>query len=303
MHRIPMISDVARLARVSKTTVSRVINGAVHVSPESTQRVRAAIQGLGYCPNEITRTFRNQRSRTIGLIIPYLYDLPLANCAHAMATAARHYNCSFVLAVSNEDPRAEVIEAEQMFQRGVDGIAIISGRFCGRPIACDFAGEKPVVVFDRSLHRVLKDGGFVQNNSGDLSIAERLNRSKRHPLGLLRRSWRLYRIRGELQGYYMTIREGDGKCCSCMNCRFRRDSATSPFDLTTAESEHATVFFSNFEPTHLSLGELRPNELPIDHPGKCDPVQVSRTDSVGVCVHAQDVGQVAASLLLEHISP
>jgi Bacterial regulatory proteins, lacI family len=303
MHQTPTISGVARLARVSRTMVSRVINSTVHVSPEATQRVRAAIQDLGYSPNEIRRLFRSRLSCTTGLIIPYLQNLPLASCAHAMAAAVRRYNHSFVVAVSSEDPGAEFIEAELMLQRGVDGIAIISGRFHESRIACHFAGKRPAVVFDRSPYCVGEDGRLVQCNSGAQSIAEQLHSRRRQSVGLLRRSWRLYRMREEPRGYYMTIREGGKRRCSCMDCRLRHCTASPPLDSPAAGSEHATFFSSNFEPTHLSFGKLRRNELPSGLHGSCDPVQVSRTESAEVCMLAQDMGQIAASLLLERIAP
>ena len=190
-----------------------------------------------------------------------------------------------------------------MLQGGVDGIAIISGRFHGSRIACHFAGQAPVVVLDRSRYCVREDGGLVQCNSGTLSTAEQLDSRGRKPVGLLGRNWRLYRIREEPRGYYMTIREGGGQRCSCTDCRLPHDPACLPLGLATAEPERATFFSSNFEPAHLSLGELRPNELPMDYPGNYDPGQVSRTETAEVCMLAQDMGQIAVSLLFERIAP
>ena len=82
------MSDVARLARVGTMTVSRVLSGSVPVSAETTQRVLTAVEQLNYRPNELARAFRGQRSRAIGLIIPYLYDPFFANCAHAVTTVS-----------------------------------------------------------------------------------------------------------------------------------------------------------------------------------------------------------------------
>lgn len=74
------MSDVARLAGVGTMTVSRVLSGTVPVSAETTRRVQTAIEQLKYRPNVLARAFRGQRSGSIGLIIPYLYDpfLPTA---------------------------------------------------------------------------------------------------------------------------------------------------------------------------------------------------------------------------------
>ncbi len=72
-------------------TVSRVLNGTVRVSEETAKRVHKAIEQLKYRPNHLARVFRSQRSQTIGLIIPYLYDPFFANCAHAVTTVAKEH--------------------------------------------------------------------------------------------------------------------------------------------------------------------------------------------------------------------
>ena len=86
MQRKPTMSDVARLAGVGTMTVSRVLSGTAHVAEETARRVQVAIDKLHYRPNELARAFRGQRSRSIGLILPYLYDPFFANCAHAVTT-------------------------------------------------------------------------------------------------------------------------------------------------------------------------------------------------------------------------
>src|ERR1700677_2078503 len=119
------MADVARLAGVGTMTVSRVLSGTVRVSEDTARRVQAAIDKLQYRPNELARAFRGQKSRTIGLIIPYLYDPFFANCAHAVTTVAKEHGYSVVITTSNEDPDTECAEAEQMLQRNVDGLVAI----------------------------------------------------------------------------------------------------------------------------------------------------------------------------------
>lgn len=60
------IKDVAELAGVSYQTVSKVLNGQSHVSPEKMERIRAAARQLGYKPHHSARNLRTQRSRLIG---------------------------------------------------------------------------------------------------------------------------------------------------------------------------------------------------------------------------------------------
>src|SRR5574338_1613812 len=74
--------DVAERARVSKTTVSHVLNGTRFVEPETEDRVRQAMRELGYRPNLLARSLRRRETRTIGLITPSVanpYWAELAN--------------------------------------------------------------------------------------------------------------------------------------------------------------------------------------------------------------------------------
>src|ERR1700761_1145509 len=103
IDRKPTMNDVARAANVGTMTVSRVLNGSAHVSTETAERVYKAIKKLGYRPNEMARALRGLKTRTIGLIVPYLFDPFFATIAHAVNTLAREHGYSMILATSNDD--------------------------------------------------------------------------------------------------------------------------------------------------------------------------------------------------------
>jgi LacI family transcriptional regulator len=66
---MPTVADVARLAG-GAITVSRVVNGTSYVSVEKQKKIDAAINRLGYRPNQAARILKGQRARMIGLIVP-----------------------------------------------------------------------------------------------------------------------------------------------------------------------------------------------------------------------------------------
>jgi len=68
---VPTSKDVARLAGVSQSTVSYVMSGKRPISEEVRQRVRAAIEELTYHPNAGARALASQRTRVIGLVVPF----------------------------------------------------------------------------------------------------------------------------------------------------------------------------------------------------------------------------------------
>src|ERR1700679_2089137 len=166
------MSDVARLAGVGTMTVSRVLSGTVPVSKETARRVQTAVEQLQYRPNELARAFRGQKSRSIGLIIPYLYDPFFANCAHAVTTVAKEHGYSVVITTSNEDPDTEYAEAEQMLQRHVDGLVVIPAHRRQSRLTRALFGKTPVVTFDRPVSDPALDVVLVQNTAGSRRIIQ-----------------------------------------------------------------------------------------------------------------------------------
>jgi LacI family sucrose operon transcriptional repressor len=66
----PKISDVAKRAGVSPTTVSRVLNNRGYISEETRENVHRAMNELNYFPNDVARSLFNKRSNLIGIILP-----------------------------------------------------------------------------------------------------------------------------------------------------------------------------------------------------------------------------------------
>ncbi len=122
----PTIRDVARLARVSHQTVSRVINHSEDVTPETRERVEAAIMELNYRPNAIARSMARGETRTLACISPNLTDYTFASIIEGAELEARNQGY-FLLSASASVPESfkELIE-ELVGHRRVDGLVIIN---------------------------------------------------------------------------------------------------------------------------------------------------------------------------------
>jgi DNA-binding LacI/PurR family transcriptional regulator len=97
--RAPNIRDVARVAGVSYQTVSRVLNDSPSIRPETLQRVRDAIEALGYRPNQAARALVTSRSRTIGVLSAQTVHYGPATAINAIETAARE--AGYRLSITN----------------------------------------------------------------------------------------------------------------------------------------------------------------------------------------------------------
>ena len=140
--------DVARLARVSVTTVSTIVNGRGGVSPELTQRVEEAMATLDYHPNEVARSLRANRTFTIGMVVPDVSNFFFNDIFRGVETKARRHGFSVLLCDSHDDPAQERELLAMLVRRRVDGILLAStevslaeNRLPGR--------RPPLVCFDR----------------------------------------------------------------------------------------------------------------------------------------------------------
>lgn len=122
----PTIRDVARLAGVSHQTVSRVINHSTDVTPETRERVDAAIMELDYRPSAIARSMARGETHTLACISPNLTDYTFASIIEGAELEARNQGY-FLLSSSSADPESfkELLE-ELVGHRRVDGLIIIN---------------------------------------------------------------------------------------------------------------------------------------------------------------------------------
>lgn len=72
--RLPTLEEVARVAGVSRATVSRAVNGGARVSPQAREAVDRAIAELGYTPNRAARSLVTRRTDSVALVVPETGD-------------------------------------------------------------------------------------------------------------------------------------------------------------------------------------------------------------------------------------
>ncbi|EFI41383.1 LacI family DNA-binding transcriptional regulator [Peptoniphilus sp. oral taxon 386] len=120
------IKDVAKMADVSISTVSRVINDSKPVSPEAKRRVLHAIEVLDYRPNEVARSLVTKKSNIIGVIVDDIGSAYASKVLRGVEEVGRMYNYDILLSSSYGDPEIELKFAKLFAQKQVEGIILIS---------------------------------------------------------------------------------------------------------------------------------------------------------------------------------
>jgi len=121
--RSPTMLDVAKLAGVSQTTVSFVINGYSEIPNETKDRVMAAIAELGYRPNTVAQSLRTQRSGIIGFVTDEIAITPFAGKIFEGAQDVAWEQGKILLLVNTKrDPLLQITAINMLMDRRVEGI-------------------------------------------------------------------------------------------------------------------------------------------------------------------------------------
>lgn len=161
------LTEVARLAGVSISTVSRTINDTGRISEETRVRIRDVMRKMGYRPNRVARRLRSGGScHLIGLIIPNIQNPFFADLARGVEDRAREGNFAVLLCNYDEDREKERFYLDVMRAESVDGI-IIPPLNSSDQAVLQFAAEGvPVVCVDRSISNATLDKVEVDNRAG-----------------------------------------------------------------------------------------------------------------------------------------
>ena len=144
--------DVARLARVSRATVSNYLSGSKYVSPRLAQRVAKAVKMLNYRPHGIARSLASRKTYSIGLLVPRISSSFYPRIVSAVESTVGKAGYSIILGESCENVSTEERMLKVLAEKRVDGIVWVpcSARNLAFAHSLSASGF-PVVVVDRRL--------------------------------------------------------------------------------------------------------------------------------------------------------
>ncbi|NLY67314.1 MAG: LacI family transcriptional regulator [Tissierellia bacterium] len=161
------INDIAKMANVSKATVSRVINNKEEgVSEETRKKILKIIDEVGYVPNSNARSITVSETKTIGLVIPDVRNLFFAELARGVEDCSSEHGYTVFLCNSDMDNYKQKIYLNALLEKRVDGIILdTSGDFKDKKFKNKFYKiDIPVILIDRKAKDLEKyKGVFIDN--------------------------------------------------------------------------------------------------------------------------------------------
>lgn len=178
--------DVARVVGVSQATVSKALNGSREVSAETRERVRAAVERLGYRPNSIARGLKARRTQTLALVTDDVEGVFTTAMMRGVDDVAYDRKFSVFLCNSYGQSARERADLETMLDKQVDGVIMLSGyrvRERAAP-AVEIAGT-PVVYLFQYTNELAVPCVLPDDAMGARLATEHLIRNGRRHIGLV----------------------------------------------------------------------------------------------------------------------
>ncbi|HTX66669.1 MAG TPA: LacI family DNA-binding transcriptional regulator [Opitutaceae bacterium] len=200
---MPSLTDVARRAKVSIATVSRVINKSDKVMPETRELVGRAMKELGYRPSRVARRLRQRggRRNLLGLIIPDIQNPFFAEMARGAEDAAYANEFAVILCNSDDDLKKEQFYLDVMQSESVDGIILPPINEQDAAVLQLVESGLPIVTVDRSLAYSAMDKVEVDNRRGACEAVEHLIKLGHKRIGLIAGLPKVSTSRERQQGY------------------------------------------------------------------------------------------------------
>ncbi|NUO99521.1 MAG: LacI family DNA-binding transcriptional regulator [Nonomuraea sp.] len=296
------MKDVASAAGVALKTVSRVVNDEPGVHPATAERVRAAIDRLGYSRNESARGLRRGMTATIGLVIEDVADPFYAGLSRAVEDVVIEHGCLLLSGSSGEEPGRERELVETFCARRVDGLIVVPAGDDHAYLRGELETGTPVVFADRPPGPEIDVDTVLADNAGGAEQAVlHLLEHGHHRIAFLGDDPAIYTAAERLNGYHKALGGLFDPRLVAMRPPALDDVRADLGRMLALDDPPTALFTGNGRLTVAALRALAGRRLTLVG---FDDFELADLLEPGVSVVAQDpawMGRVAAELLFRRL--
>ncbi|WP_309616964.1 LacI family DNA-binding transcriptional regulator [Salinibacterium sp.] len=307
-----VIKDVAAEARVSPTTVSNYLNVPSKLSPEVSERIRNAIDKLGYVRNDAARQLRAGKSKVIGYVVFEVGNTYFSDVADAIERRAAEAGLFVVLGNNSGDVAREISYLELFEAQGVRGIIVAPvGKVDGLLDTMRKRGTPSVITGRVADHDSQPSVSVEDAEGGYLAATHLLSTGKRH-LAFLGGPFELRQVSDRFLGASRAVEEHDGATLEIIPTSDRTISIGQAAALQYLQGEEGrrpdAIFAAN---DLLGMGFVdvlkRQSDLRVPEDVAVigfDDMDVSRAGPIPLSTIRtphQDFGRIAVELLLAEL--
>lgn len=305
------IKDVAKMADVSISTVSRVINDSKPVSPEARRRVLKAIEVLDYKPNEVARSLVTKKSNLIGVIVNDIGSTYVSSILRGVEEIGRMYKYDILLSSSYGDSEVEVKFAKLLLQKQVEGIIVISDTLNTKLLYRLEESKIPYISVNRFYNVDEHYTVGVNHKDGTYQMTNYLVENGHKKIGLLyvRKDFDRTEEKIKEDGYLKALEENDLEKNTIGIEGIREKDVTEIIDKVEEKIKSGvTAFITTQDEVGIHLqnalldrGYKIPEDVSITGYGATEMTELTRPKLTSVKVPYYDIGAVAIRKILKEI--
>ncbi|MCW5734166.1 MAG: substrate-binding domain-containing protein [Enhydrobacter sp.] len=309
------IRDVARVAGVSLSSVSRALNGGKNVSARIARDVAAAASTLGYQPDFMARSLRTRSSGMVGCLVPDVSNPLNATIVRAAEACLRDAGYLLIIANTANDPAREREAAARLRGRRLDGMLVAPAGDGNARIWRDLvAAGTPIVILDRDPLEDEDDipspAVLVDHRAGAMAATRYLVALGHRRIALLTADADMRPSRERIAGFRAVFAEAGIDAAGAQLC-----IQASPMDFPqggtlallrgtprpTAIIALGTRILAGVLRAARDLGLSVPRDLSVLSVGDTDLAAVHTPPITALRWSLEDVGRAAADLLLQRL--
>ncbi|RSK39865.1 LacI family DNA-binding transcriptional regulator [Mangrovimonas spongiae] len=174
------LKDLANLAGVSVSTVSKALNDSPEIGARTRQRIKDIAESCNYVPNNIARSLKSRSTKTIGVIIPAILIEFFNKVLYGIEQEATERGYKIVICLSNESSRKEAESINTFINGSVDGVILSVAEETQKSKVYDHFEKSakhnmPMVMFDRVLDDITCDKVTVDDFEGAFNAVKFLS--------------------------------------------------------------------------------------------------------------------------------
>jgi len=228
MNKPATIKDIARILKISTSTVSRALRDASDVSAETKNAVISLSEELNYQPNKFALSLQQKQTHTIGVIVPNL-DYVLSTMVKGIDEVALEAGYTVMVCQSNESFGREIVNTKRLSESLVDGfiVSVSSETKVFDHLKKIQAKKMPMVVFDRVTPFLEAPCVHLDNKDGGFQATEHLIEQGYKRIAILAGPKNLEISNHRLEGYLSALKKHKVKVDPdlIINCDFNQDYA------------------------------------------------------------------------------
>jgi len=203
------LKDVAEVAGVHTSTVSRVLRGTedVRIPQETKDKIFDAAKKLNYQPDHTARSLRMQKSSTIGLIVPDISNPFFARIARSIEMNSFEKGYTLIVCNTDENQDKEIRFMNELLGRRIDGLIIAPVQDSLEHIKMLKDKKFPFVLIDRYFDKMEANAVLSNNEASAHEAVSYLVKQGHKRIALIKGRNSIYTIRKRVEGYQKAVKD------------------------------------------------------------------------------------------------